>query len=145
MTTNDEQMLEEGQSASEDQSIVWGWQTFFDRLSRFLLSVDLRAGVANKTYVMYAMERLETCLMNVRLLKECLISFRDLADVELEPDELQVVSLYNNQVSELLTCLEEVYYECQEYVDCLERESPQLRLRIPCTFGKVFTPTPWPT
>ena len=70
MTTNDEQMLEEDQSASEDQIIVWGWQTFFDRLSRFLLSVDLRAGVANKTYVVYAMERLQTCLMNVRFLTD---------------------------------------------------------------------------
>ena len=128
MTTNDEQMLEDDQSASEDQSIVWGWQTFFARLSRFLLSVDLRAGVANKTYVVYAMERLETCLMNVRFLKERLISFRDLADVQLEPDELQVLSVYDNEVGELLTCLEEVYHEFQEYADRLERESPQLRL-----------------
>ena len=40
-----------------------------DLLSRFLLSVDLRAGVANKTYVVYAMERLETCLMNERFLR----------------------------------------------------------------------------
>ena len=76
-TINKEQMSEEDQSAGELQSIVWGWQAFFDRLSHFLLSVDLRTGVASKNYVVYAMERLETCLMNMRFLRQRLVSVRD--------------------------------------------------------------------
>ena len=128
-SANDEQMSEgESQSADELQSIVWGWHAFFERLSHFLLSVDLRAGVANKKYVVYAMERLETSLMNVRLLKERLVTFRGEEDVELDADELRVVQVYEDQLGELLTCLEEVHHECQEYADRLERESPQLRL-----------------
>ena len=126
--TSEGQMSEEDQSAGELQSIVWGWQAFFDRLSQFLLSVDLRSGVASNNYVVYAMERLETCLMNVRLLRERLLSVRDGEDAELDANELLVVQMYDDQLGELLTCLEEVHHECQEYADRLERESPQLRL-----------------
>ena len=128
-SANDEQMSEgESQSADELQSIVWGWHAFFDRLSHFLLSVDLRAGVANRKYVVYAMERLQTSLINVRLLKERLVTFRGEEDVELDADELTVVQMYEDQLGELLTCLEKVHHECQEYADRLEQESPQLRL-----------------
>ena len=121
--TNEEQMSEEDQSTGELQSIVWGWQAF-DHLSHCLLSVDFRAGVANKNYVVYAMERLETCLMNVRFLIECLVSVRDEEDTELDTNELLVVQMYDDKLGELLTCLEEVHHDCQEYADRLERESP---------------------
>ena len=116
-------MSEEDQSAGELQSIVWGWQAF-DRLSQFLLSVDLRAGVASNNYVVYTMERLETCLMNVRLLREHLLSVRDGEDAELDANELLVVQMYDDQLGELLICLKEVHHECQEYADRLKRESP---------------------
>lgn len=91
-------MSEEDQSAGELQSIVWGWQAFFDRLSHFLVSVDLRAGVASKNYVVYAMERLETCLMNVRFLRQRLVSVRDEEDAELDANELLVVQMYDDQL-----------------------------------------------
>ena len=101
--TSEGHISEGDQSTGELQSIVWGWQAFFDCLSHFLLSVDLRAGVASKNYIVYAMERLETCLMNERLLREHLLSVRYEEDAELDTNELLVVQMYDDQLGEFLT------------------------------------------
>ena len=49
----------------DDRTVVWGWQSFFDQLSHFLLSAECQVHLASETYVLYVVERLETCLVNI--------------------------------------------------------------------------------
>ena len=76
-------------------TVVWGWRSFFNQLSHFLLSAECQVHLASETYVLYVVKRLETCLVNVQFLKERIVSFRDATrEEQLDPDEQDIVDNY---------------------------------------------------
>ena len=86
----------------DDRTVVWGWQSFFDQLSHFLLSAERQVHLASETYVLYVVEKLETCLVNVQFLKERIISFQHAAKEEqLDPNEQDIVD-YADDIQELV-------------------------------------------
>ena len=49
----------------EPESVLWGWERFFEELAAFLRDLNRQAGTANESYCEYAVERLEICLQSV--------------------------------------------------------------------------------
>ena len=77
-------------SDSEEGDIeLWGWQTFFHELGRFLESSGSFFDTASQSYANYAVERLETCIISLNAVKEILEAAReDLEDYKRSIEEL---------------------------------------------------------
>ena len=48
---------------------LWGWETFFSELGRFLESSGRNFSNANDAYVTYVLERLEVCIISLNAIK----------------------------------------------------------------------------
>ena len=114
----------------DDQSVVWGWQTFFERLSHLLQSAERHFNMASESFARYVTERIKTCLVNVRFLKEHINSFRDRAGEEdIDTEEWEALGNYADDIDEFHLCLIEMYDEWQGYLESMETGSSRLRLQ----------------
>ena len=95
-------------------SVLWGWERFFDELSRFLRDLNRQTGVANESYCEYAVERLEVCIRSVSALLDQL---RSRPPTHVADDVSDVAVHYSVQLAELLQCLRGLYTEWQRYRD----------------------------
>ena len=48
---------------------LWGWETFFSELGRFLESSGRNFSTANEAYATYVLERLEVCIISLNAIK----------------------------------------------------------------------------
>ena len=94
--------------------VLWGWERFFDELSRFLRDLNRQTGVANESYCEYAVERLEVCIRSVSALLDQL---RLRPPTHVADDVSDVAVHYSVQLAELLQCLRGLYTEWQRYCD----------------------------
>ena len=89
----------------EPESVLWGWERFFEELSAFLRDLNRQAGTANESYCEYAVERLEICLQSVSSLVRQLRS----RPAHITDHEASVAACYSVQLAELLQCLQQLY------------------------------------
>ena len=100
------------ENASDADSEIWGWRSFFDQISQFLGELQHHFGTANERYAQYAVERLEVCIANVRDLRHHL-NHHGPADEE----SRVVIEQYDTQLAELLYCMEKLCDKWSEYCD----------------------------
>ena len=107
-------------SADVDRAL-WGWERFFEELTLFLHSAERQFGIANEAYAQYVLERLQTSVMNVQLLREHLIH----PPTQWQPSEQEseVLAYYSAQMAELLDCLRGIALRWQSYYVQLEADS----------------------
>ena len=55
-------------SSSDADSLLWGWETFFEQLGRFLDSTVRNFSSANESYAAYVVERFEVCIITIALM-----------------------------------------------------------------------------
>ena len=96
-----------------ESTVLWGWDRFFEEMSSFIRDINRQAGRANRSYCEYAVERLEVCIENLSLLVELLRS----RPSTVTQRAAHVASQYSAQLAELLSCLQGLYIEWQEYLD----------------------------
>ena len=48
---------------------LWGWETFFSELGRFLVSSGRKFSTTNEAYATYVLERLEVCIISLNAIK----------------------------------------------------------------------------
>lgn len=115
--------------ASSSESQLWGWETFFDKISSFLRESGQQFGNCSENYANYAVERLEICIITVTRLKEHLENGVALV----EPEYHEVVTAYKNNMEDLLMYLRSLSEEWERYIVSMERISESLRYRAVTT------------
>ena len=60
----------EQQRLGPDESVVWGWERFFDEVHTVQESIMSQYGTANERYAHFAVERLSTCVQAVCNVKD---------------------------------------------------------------------------
>ncbi len=95
----------------EEDLEIWGWRTFFEQITQFLQQLHRHFGTANENYALYAVERLEVCVANVRDLRYHLNHGPTTAEASV------IFEQYDAQLTELLHCLEALCNKWSEYCD----------------------------
>lgn len=105
----------------ENQTILEGWERYFDEINSFLQDLDRQAGVANESYCEYAVERLEICANTMFQLIYQLQS--RISNGVVDSHGSAVVSQYVMQLTELLECLRGLWHEWLGNSDHIPRQS----------------------
>ena len=93
----------------------WGWTDYFLELDRFINSLERQAGISNKAYADYAVDRLGVCIRNVTQIKDVV------AETASEGNE--TMEQLESTLEELKTVLVSLKSEWQEYSDTIETSS----------------------
>lgn len=110
----------------EPETEVWGWRCFFEEITHFLNELQRNFGTANESYALYAVERLEICIENVRDLRHRLSNAP-----EGIPTEVDIIQQYVTQLTELLRCIETLCDKWSEYCDEIVRPDISHAYRAP--------------
>ena len=107
---------------SEDTSVLWGWEQYFEELSTFVFSLGRgRIAYANESYTEYVLDRLSTCISTIGRLVDYIQSAME--SVQLDDDESEAVDVLQSQLSQLLNCLREISVEWQAHYDQVQMNS----------------------
>ena len=115
---------EEESETEPEESVVWGWQRFFEEVHTVQETVMRQYGTANERYAHYAVERLATCVQAVSGVRDHLNGPSSLPS----ENERVVVSHYVHMLDELVSCLRG-YWEV--YIDEMNRGSSDVAYRSP--------------
>ena len=110
-------------SSSEAQ--LWGWESFFHEINKFLCESGRQFGNCSENYANYAVERLEICITNVAHLKDHLES----GLVLVQPECRDIVTSYKNKMENLVTFLRGLSEEWHGYIATMELVSESLSHR----------------
>ena len=110
--------------ASDAESELWGWETFFDEISTFLRDASRQFGSCTEEYALYALNRLEVCVQNVTHLRNYLEAHTS------RSESGRIISAYITDMNELLECLRELSLEWLKYLDFKERMSASFAYRV---------------
>ena len=91
-----------------------GWTDYFLELDRFINSLERQAGISNKAYADYAVDKLGVCVRNVTQIK-------DVAEAASEGNE--TMEQFESTLEELKIVLVSLESEWQEYSDTNEASS----------------------
>ena len=104
------------------------WSTFFDRIIRLLTESERGYGVANQQFTEYILEQLEFTEHSCRLIKMQVDSLPDIA-----------LQTFQDDLQDLLTCLQQIRYKWQGYQDSLDRDGSIIS-QIPATAHSAGRP-----
>ena len=115
---------EEESETEPEESVVWGWQRFFDEVHTVQETVMRQYGTANERY---AVERLATCVQAVSSVRDHLNVPSSLPS----ENESVVVSHYVHMLDELVSCLRRLVGYWEVYIDEMNRGSSDVAYRSP--------------
>ena len=122
---------------SEDASVLWGWEQYFEELSTFVFSLGRgRIVYANESYTDYVLDCLSTCISTIGQLVDYIQSAME--SVQLD-DEFEAVDVLQSQLSQLLDCLREISVEWQAYYDQVQMNSGVINQRGGISFQVTTT------
>ena len=113
---------------SDSESDILGWRCFFEGITHFLNDLQRHYNTANENYALYAVERLEICITNVRDLRQHLINS---AHGQISSEVGDIIQQYVTELSELLHCMETLYCRWSEYCDEVVRQDLTHAYRTP--------------
>ena len=108
------------------ESQLWGWESFFYEITKFLRESGRQFGSCSENYANYAVERLEICIVNVSHLKDHLENGVSLV----QPEDRDIVTGYKNNMDDLVMNLRSLSEEWHRYIATTERISESLRYRV---------------
>ena len=103
----------------------WGWSSYFNEFSRFLLSCERQYGTANEQYTEYVVDRLGVCVRNVSALAE---RIEDAMRTDTNAEVLQTLLTSLSELGQILSSLLEVWQQYQS--ECEARDASN-RFRAP--------------
>ena len=119
---------EEEQRPGPEESVVWGWERFFDEVHTVQDSIMTHYGTANRRYAHFVIERLSTCVQAVCNVKDQL---HDGQTTLTDEDEREVVSRYVQQLNELISCLCQLVGLWEMYIDEMNEGNVDTAYRAP--------------
>ena len=93
-------------NSSDVDSLLWGWETFFEQLGRFLDSTVRNFSSANESYAAYVVERFEICIITLNAVK---LNLYNSTDVTLQS--------YRDQIDEILSICRSLSVMWEENLD----------------------------
>lgn len=88
-------MADSSLSPTEDNRLLWGWETFIDELIRDLIHTSERYhGNANQSHSEWILERLQSGITNIISLKHHLLNYLDTCGMPAGTEELEVMMLF---------------------------------------------------
>ena len=69
LTQNGKLIFQSSRQGMVSHIELWGWETFFSELGRFLESSGRNFSTANEAYATYVLERLEVCIISLNAIK----------------------------------------------------------------------------
>ena len=112
--------------SDSEESVVWGWQRFFEEVHTVQESLMRHYGTANQRYAHYAAERLSTSVLAVSRIRDHLVDGRSSLSAE---NERLVISHYVHMLDELISCLRRLVGYWEVYVDELSEGNADVAYR----------------
>ena len=95
-------------TSSDVDSLLWGWETFFEQLGRFLDSTVRNFSSANESYAAYVVERFEVCMITLNAIKLNLYNSTDIT-----------LRSYRDHVDEILSICRSLSVMWEQNLDTL--------------------------
>ena len=109
-------------------SVVWGWESFFAHLQRFLEEIERRFSSSNEQFAFYVIERLDVCISNLLNVRELLTSH---LEANLSTGEADIITEYEGDVGILLSGMEEIARQWSEHADHIGLQTTATRYMAP--------------
>lgn len=109
-------------ASSSSSTFVSNWEGYFQEVDSFISSLGGgRISFANESYTEYVLERLSSCIRSLTTILEYMEPVE-----EMEEGEEQIISTYQDQLSQLLDCLRLISTDWQTHYDQLQMNSSRL-------------------
>ena len=87
---------------------LWGWETFFSELGRFLESSGRNYSTANEAYATYVLERLEVCIISLNAIK-----------LNLQQLRTETLTVYRDHVEQILSICRTLSVKWEQKIDAI--------------------------
>lgn len=124
-------MADSSLSPTDDNRLLWGWETFFEELRALIRTSERYHGNANQSRSEWILERLQSGITNVVSLKHHLLYYLDTHGTPAGTEELEVIRRYSTLFGELVIILWSISQQWENYIDEIQSQWSRNSYQVP--------------